>query len=242
MLELVLPAQCIGCGAYDEAARPICASCADALLGQVGHPHCPRCGAGIGENLPVEKRGCISCPRPMPRFDRVVRLTAYEPPVAEIIRSMKFRRLRRGTRWLASMLAAKIRACEELASVELIQAVPLHWVRRLARGYDQAGLLADAVAAELGLSTAGVLVRIRNTPPQINLPRTRRIENVKGAFATRRAGRTAGRHVLLIDDVTTTGATASEAARTLLDAGARRVSLAVLAKAEPPAAFTPARP
>jgi len=240
MLELVLPVQCIGCGGYDAAARPLCAACAEQLLGLVGRPSCPRCGAGIGENLPVEERGCISCPTPMPRFDRVVRLTAYEPPLAEVIRSLKFRRLRHGIRWMGAMLAAKIQTSEELASIELVQPVPLHWVRRFGRGFDQARLLADATARKLRIPTSNALVRTRNTPPQVNLPRTRRLENVKGAFGVGKPNRVSGRHVLLIDDVTTTGATASEAARAMLDAGARRISLAVLAKAEPPAAFTPA--
>ncbi len=81
------------------------------------------------------------------------------------------------------------------------------------------------------------LIRVRHTPPQVHLPRTRRIENVRGAFAVRTKRRIEGARVVLVDDVTTTGATANEAARTLLKAGASNVHLAVIAKAEPPRAY-----
>ena len=83
------------------------------------------------------------------------------------------------------------------------------------------------------------LVRVRNTPPQVRMPASRRAANVRGAFAVRR-GALEGTSVLLVDDVTTTGATANEAARACLNAGAQRVGLAVLAKAEAPTAYSAA--
>ena len=89
----------------------------------------------------------------------------------------------------------------------------------------------------LGLPVGDELVRVRNTPPQVNLSRTGRMANVRDAFAVRHAAGVRGANVVLTDDVTTTGATANEAARTLLRAGANDVTLAVLAKAEPPRAY-----
>ena len=115
--------------------------------------------------------------------------------------------------------------------------VPMHWRRRLARAADHARILAGELAAELGVPLGDELIRLRHTPPQVDLPRTRRIENVRGAFGVRRAGALAGANVLLVDDVTTTGATANEAAKTLLAAGAEKVALAILAKTEPPTAY-----
>ncbi|NLF32169.1 MAG: ComF family protein [Planctomycetes bacterium] len=233
LLDLALPTVCAACGRRDERAGPLCPSCAAALLGQVDGRYCPRCGAGIGENLPVDEDGCFQCPTPVPRFQRVVRLTAYEPPLAEVIRGMKFRGVRHGCRWLGRLLADRVAATGELASVDAVQHVPLHWIRRLDRGFDQGRLLAAAIARRIGRPRLEALRRVRNTPPQVNLPRTRRLENVRGAFKP--VGRDAeGLHVLLVDDVTTTGATADEATRALLAGGARRVSLAVVAKAEPP--------
>lgn len=102
--------------------------------------------------------------------------------------------------------------------------MPLHGRRKRARGYDQAGLLARAVAAELGVPLVAVLRRTRGTAPQARLDAERRRANVVGAFAAERVGG----GVLLVDDVTTTGSTLDAAARALLAAGAAQVfSLAV---------------
>lgn len=242
LLELLLPRRCAGCGAYDHRARPLCEACSTALLALVAEEHCPRCGSSLGEGLTPADDGCRRCPTPMPRFERLVRLGRYEGPLAETVRGMKFHNVLHTVGWLARMLAQRIRATPPLADLAVVQAVPLYWTRRLRRGYNQAERIAAAVARELDLPLARELVRVRNTPPQVHLPRSRRLQNVRGAFRADGPRRIVGRHVLLIDDVTTTGATAGEAARALLDAGAARVSLAVLAKADPPAAFAHASP
>ena len=115
--------------------------------------------------------------------------------------------------------------------------VPMHWRRRWSRGYDHARALAKRLAGRLNLPVGNELIRIRYTPPQVTLSRSRRIEIVRGAFALRSTAPIEGAHVLLVDDVTTTGATANETARTLLSGKASRVTLAVVAKAEPPTAY-----
>ncbi len=118
------------------------------------------------------------------------------------------------------------------AAYDLIIPVPLHIGRLRWRGFNQAAMLAVAVARRmdrpLDLRT---LVRVRETPPQTRQNRGERIKNLKRAFAVRRPARVASRSVLLIDDVMTTGATADECARTLLAAGARRVDVLTLARA-----------
>ena len=241
LLDLALPRCCAACDGRDETADPLCPACAAGLLAQVGRPYCIRCGTTVAEGLAVDESGCAHCPDPMPRFDRLVRLGTYDRPLAEVIRRYKFRRAVGSTPWLADLLAQRIGAESALSSIQLIQSVPLHWRRQLLRGYNQAAVLARLLARRLGVPAGDELVRLRNTPPQARLPRSRRLENVRGAFAVppRRRRWIDGRHVLLVDDVTTTGATATEAARALLAAGARRVSLAVLAKADPPPAFVP---
>jgi predicted amidophosphoribosyltransferase len=109
--------------------------------------------------------------------------------------------------------------------------VPLHWRRRLARGYDQSAALARGLAARLGLPCAtAVLRRIRNTPMQTLQTASGRPGNVRGAFRPRRPGALQGKAVLLMDDVMTTGSTANEAARALRESGAGRVVVAVLAR------------
>lgn len=108
--------------------------------------------------------------------------------------------------------------------------VPLHWWRRIERGYNQSDALADALSERLGIrSGRGWLRRVKATPKQFTVSATARRENMKGAFRVRRGSPVRGLRILLIDDVLTTGATASEAAKTLVQAGAAQVSVAVLA-------------
>jgi ComF family protein len=113
---------------------------------------------------------------------------------------------------------------------DLVIPVPLHWRRRWERGYNQSEALARAVASYLRLPCRpGWLRRIRNTPMQTQQTAAGRRENVRGAFKATWRARLTDKAVLLIDDVLTTGSTASEAARALHDAGAKRVTVAVLA-------------
>jgi len=108
----------------------------------------------------------------------------------------------------------------------------MHWRRRWVQGVNSPDLVAQCLAAELGIPVdLGVLCRQRNTIPQANLPPKQRFANVRRAFAVASGYDLTGLHVLLVDDVLTTGATCSEAARALKAAGARRVSVAVVARA-----------
>jgi ComF family protein len=234
--DLALPAVCTACGASEVAAEGLCSNCNVRLLALVSLPYCPRCGSTVGPNIPVRQEGCWACPHPLPRFTQVVRLGPYTDPLRSVVRDMKYRRRDWLHHRLGRLLGQAATRAEE-APFDLVLPVPMHWRRRLTRSCDQARLLARAVAKELHLPLGDELIRIRHTAPQVHLSRTRRIENMRGAFGVRRAGSLAGANVLLVDDVTTTGATANEAARTLLAAGASKVLLAVVAKAEPPTAY-----
>jgi predicted amidophosphoribosyltransferase len=136
---------------------------------------------------------------------------------------------------LADLLAHAIQAAG--VGCEAIVHVPMHWQRRLLRGHDHAEQLAALLAKRLELPSIGALRRTRSVSPQVHLPRTRRIENVRGSMALARGQDLSGLSILLVDDVTTTGATADEAARVCLSGGAEEVILAVAAKAEPPRAY-----
>jgi ComF family protein len=113
---------------------------------------------------------------------------------------------------------------------EVIVPVPLHWTRQWGRGYNQAELLARYVGGELGLPCERLLRRRRRTAQQAMLDRAARRGNVRGVFAQARGARAAGRHVLLVDDVMTTGATLGEAARVLGDAAVATVSVLTAAR------------
>ena len=236
--DLLLPACCAACGTPEGAADGLCSQCGLKLLSLVALPYCPRCGATVGPNIPLSDEGCSACPTVLPRFASVIRVGPYAPPLRSVIQQLKYHRregmLRRLGELLATAVAARLAADRP---AELVMPVPMHWRRRLTRGYDHAGAIARQLALRLEAPLGDELIRVRHTQPQVGLPRTRRIEAVRGAFEARPSGAIAGTHVLLVDDVTTTGATANEASRTLLDAGAGKVTLAVLAKAEPPSAY-----
>ena len=237
LADLVLPGACWSCGTPDIATAGLCEACNVQLLSLVAQKYCPRCGATIGPNLPVREDGCWLCPNPLPRFAGVIRLGPYTSALRKAVRHVKYRRREGIRRRLGRLLAEAVKARRPELPFDLILPVPMHWRRRLVRGYDHSRMLAQTLAGELNLPMGHELIRIRHTPPQVHLPRSRRIENMRGAFAVTAGSGIDGARVLLVDDVTTTGATAGEAAKTLLAKAASRVDLAVIAKAQPPIAY-----
>ncbi|MFP4354813.1 MAG: ComF family protein [Phycisphaerae bacterium] len=237
LIDLVLPQSCHGCQMRPIDAAGLCELCSGQLLELVSRRYCSRCGSSLGQGLiDDDDQGCYLCPSPQPRFRRVARLGPYRKPLRSVIGRFKYRRIESMRDRLCDMLARAVEA--RLGNAyDMVQAVPMHWSRRLVRGFDHASRLAGPLADKLSLPLGDVLVRTRPTPPQVALPRKRRLENVRGAFAVRRGICLDGLKVLLVDDVTTTGATASEAAAVLKRAGAIEVDLAVLAKADPPRAY-----
>ena len=239
LVDLWLPPICSACEADDVAEGGLCEECNFRLLGLVSLRYCPLCGSTVGPNIPLRDDGCGVCPTPMPRWDRVVRLGPYSSPLRTVVRQLKYRRRGIILSRLAKMWAQAIETHLPGAAFDVAVPIPPHWRRRLAHGCDHTAILAAGLARQLRLPVGRELLRVRNTPPQVWLPKSRREKNIRGAFRVVSDSAVAGAHILLIDDVTTTGATAGEASRVLLAAGASRVDLAVLAKTEPPSAFAP---
>jgi len=189
---------------------------------------CHRCGRHLDAAPLPEGHRCGDCRHRPPPFERLLAAWSYQPPLDAVLTGLKFRRLEylgdHLGRHLADLFAA------ELAPCEVVVPVPLHWRRRLARGYNQAAAVARPLARALDLPYHPALRRRRATPPQSRLPRGARLANLRDAFTPRRAGPCRDRHVLLVDDVTTTGATLQEAAATLRRAGARTVTAVAAAR------------
>lgn len=236
MGELLLPAMCV-CGRAGAETGGLCERCHVELLDLVSRTHCPRCGGSLGPNVPVYGDGCWQCPSPLPRFSRVYRLGPYAGPLRGVVRAAKYHRRAGPLRHMARLLGEAIRTGRDEV-YDVIVPVPMYWTRRMVRGMDHAAELARETARTLQIPWEPLLRRLRNTPPQVHCNRTQRRANVAGAFGVSRGVDLQGLSILLVDDVTTTGATASEAARTLRSAGARRVDLAVLAKSEAPQAYS----
>lgn len=237
-LDLVFPAMCPACEAPLGVGRrdPLCGACWSGIL-RLGPPLCERCGIPYGvapshDDGSVNSAECLGCRLDPPEFERARGAGLYAGALRHALHALKFR----GRRALARPLAELVR--EQCASVlraggEALVPVPLARARLRERGFNQAELIADRLGALLDLPVRRRwLARVRETAPQTDLPAGDRKTNVGGAFAASSA--VAGRHVVLVDDVLTTGATCRECARALRAAGAHRVDVVTVARVPPP--------
>jgi ComF family protein len=231
LADLVYPPRCLVCGQAPEGREAFCAVCAGGLFHDP-HLSCPRCAARVGP-FAVSDGTCAACRDDPVAFDATVRLGPYVGPLRDAVLRIKSNRNEGLAELLGERLAEGHRARLEALGAEFILPVPLHWWRRLMRGYNQSAAIAHGLGSRLKLPCRyGWLWQVRRTQPQKALTANQRKDNVRGAYRVRAGLRLDGRHVLLVDDVMTTGATANESARALKRAGAARVSVAILARAE----------
>ena len=236
VLDLLYPRHCYNCSeALSEGGSLVlCRSCFQELASlRIRAPMCACCGLPLAGDVKGEAR-CLGCQRGSPRFDLARAVFPYASPVAPIIRSFKFH----DEFFLGSMMAERVVKLGWMPSgiqdVDAVAPVPLHPRRRRERGYDQARLLAAAFARGMNWPLVpGALKRTRYTSQQTRLTFNRRWANVRGAFTASAKHNLRGLHLLLVDDVMTTGATANECAKALKKAGAARVSVFALARAMP---------
>jgi len=217
----------------------LCEVCGDALTPDDA-PRCPRCAAKLGPHVTVEKR-CNDCRTKRFAFRSARALFSYGGTLREQIHAAKFQAQWTITERLASTFARRITRRDIPEEVSLVVPVPMFWWDRRMRGVHLAGELAASLARTHHMEHDTSLLRqVRPARPQFGLSAAERLRNVEGLFAARRGARLSRRTVLLVDDVMTTGATASECARALRKAGAAAVHVAVLARTEPrPTSLSP---
>ena len=223
MLDFALPPRCPGCGAITGEPHRFCLDCWRSLT-FLGEPCCERCG------LPFDYGGedeawCAGCLAEPPPFDRLRAAVAY----GEVSRQVALRLKYSGRPGLAETLAHfMLRHVPAGEGEALLVPVPLHRWRIWRRGYNQAALIASALSRRTGLAVGlDLLRRTRATVPLRGLGRRERALAVRGAFRVppRARGRIAGRRIILVDDVYTSGATASACARILRRSGAASVEI-----------------
>jgi ComF family protein len=212
VLDLALPPVCAGCGTEGDA---ICPACLPSVRSRATLP--PGTPLGLAEGPPDPLLQLEWC-------------SPFSGTTRRALHALKYA----GERRLAAPLGAAVadRWLRAGAGGDLLVPVPVHERRRRERGYDQAALVAEAAAAALGLPWHAAVVRTRSTTAQYQLDRRHRASNVADAFAVAPGARAtvAGRWVVLVDDVVTTGATLCASARAVLGAGASAVSAVTVAR------------
>jgi len=219
-----LPSQCAVCKHWPT--QPICEAC----VAQFGQP-IPRCQTCA---LPVlaGMRRCGACIVSPPPLDQCLAAVTYTYPWARLVQEFKFHEHTAWARSFAALLRSTPWVEPALEAANFVLPMPLSKERLQSRGFNQALLLARAL--EPAKVAHNLLLRIKDTPPQSSLPRKERLGSVKGAFAVDPllASRLQGKHVVLVDDVMTSGASLHAAARVLRQAGAEYITAVVFARTE----------
>ena len=217
-LDLLLPLRCVAC---EREGRFLCQEC-EPDLPALKRPYCSICAAPGYPGL------CGWCESSRPGMDRVIAPYVMDGPVREMVHRLKYHNLKAAAPYMARLMAARLEARSE--TPDIIMPTPLHPRRERSRGYNQAGLLAKELSRITGLKLdSRALIRSADTAPQVELKDGQeRRQNVQGAFECR--ADMAGRSILLVDDVVTTGGTASACASALKAGGAGAVTVLALAR------------
>jgi ComF family protein len=205
---------------------PVCETCWRNIPPLIP-PCCSTCGDALASwrVLSIAEGRCARCRRRQTVISRTRALGTYDGALRAIVHALKYD----GRRSLAARLSAmmRIEGASLLDGADLVVPVPLHWARRWSRGFNQAADLSRG----LGVPVSEALRRTRNTSSQAELPAGRRHANVRAAFRLTCEARVRGACIVLVDDVSTTGATLEACGRTLLAGGAREVRALIAARA-----------
>jgi ComF family protein len=231
LFHLIFPDDCRVCGAALQSLSrvPVCQPCLDSVEPLAAEYACGQCGAPFLSAASLVGGVCRLCRTGAVTFQSAYSYGTYDGTLCRLIHLFKYERVTPLAGRLGGFLA---RAVPRNQIFDVIVPMPLHPWRRFRRGFNQAELLSAELSRRTGLPMVSMLRRRRPTVPQAGLTNAQRRANVRGAFQVRDTRRTGGRHCLLVDDVLTTGATAAAAAAALLGAGARRVSVLTVARAD----------
>jgi len=231
--DLLLPSRCALCGIVDHAAsdggNAYCPTCIEQLTPSPIN-RCRRCAAEIGPFAKSDD-GCVHCRNRTLRFSRVVCLGMYEGSLRKALLAAKWSHSAVRLKSLGSLLANA--RSQELGEKKYDRIVPIpqHWRQRMMRNFNPALLIGNELASRMKIEcNVHLLKRTGQTRPQKRISVNQRFSNQNGTLAVTDSQAVRGKHILIVDDVLTTGATCSEAGKVLKAAGAKSCSVAVLAR------------
>ena len=237
LLNLVYPDTCLACSdpIVRQQDRGVCSDCWIKISQlAIRPPVCVSCGLPLQTQEPSSTLVCGECTVIPPAYSGARSFGYYMAELRALVQCLKFAGKKNLVGLLSPLLAVTFSESWEREEFDFIVPVPLHPRRMRQRGFNQAGLLAGALAAHMAIPYSGrELIRLRHTQPQVGLSHARRQENVHKAFQCTAKNRIAGKRVLLVDDVMTTGATVASATQALLEGDALRVSVITIARTVP---------
>ena len=229
---LLYPPACVGCERALPAGEYLCADCGGDAR-RIEPPFCRVCSLPFAGEMPEGGFTCSNCLDRRFAFDCAVSARRHTGVVRDLVSRFKYRHehfLRRPLgRWLAEAWDTDPRL-RTGPSIGALVPVPLHPQRRRERGFNQAEVLCRLLGTHAKLPVWNALQRVRFTETQTHLARDERLENLRGAFAAARRRPVSGAHLLLVDDVFTTGSTVNECARVLRKSGAASVRVLTVAR------------
>ena len=232
-LSLVFPDECRLCGQplHEEFSRiPLCQTCLKDPEPLAADYFCASCRTPFANSFPLDEEGiCPLCRLGHRGFDAAYCFGAYEGTLRGMIHLFKYNGIRTLAKPLGRYLALALPREERF---DAVAPMPLHWLRRWRRGFNQSALLAREIARRGGIPVVKAVRRRRSTFSQAGLSNAKRRANVAGAFSVKPGRPLSGLRVLLVDDVMTTGATASACALALKRAGASYVALLAVARTD----------
>ncbi len=233
LLDILYPRHCFACdnSLHEEVNTHICVSCMEKIK-ETRARRCVVCGFELGPGITTSNNGCHECKNTNLKFEKSFFVSDNKAPIKNLIHQFKYKKHICLAKPLGHLLI-KLLSQEIICEIDVIVPVPLHWRKKQERGFNQSKLMAKKICKELSLPISiNNLHRVKNTLSQTQLSRRQRQENVYDAFKVKNPEKFNNKNVLLVDDVLTTGTTASECARSLKDSGVNKVFLVALARSK----------
>ncbi len=230
-LDILYPRHCFACNKslHEEQSNYICESCMETIE-TTEVERCSRCGIKSGPGITFSGKGCPECKNTNFKFEKSFFVSDNTEPVRTLIHQFKYKKQVCLATPLGSILANLLHQ-KDFGKIDFIVPVPLHWKKKQERSFSQSELMAKKICKELSIPISkNNLHRTKNTLSQTQLSRIQRQENVKGAFKVKIPEEFHLKNILLVDDVLTTGMTASECAKSLENAGANKIFFIALAR------------